>query len=79
MKRLYTVLLLLLVTLLSLGAADVSVAALRGPTAMGLSKLMYDSENGISDGNTYTFTLEGSPDAVVPMLVRGDVDGLLKK
>ena len=74
MKRLYTVLLLLLVTLLSLGAADVSVAALRGPTAMGLSKLMYDSENGISDGNTYTFTLEGSPDAVVPMLVRGDVD-----
>ena len=73
-KRIYLMLLLISVALLAVSAADVSVAALRGPTAMGLSKLMYDSENGISDGNSYSFTLEGSPDAVVPMIVRGDVD-----
>lgn len=73
-KRIYAAMLLFSALLLSLSAADVSVAALRGPTAMGLAKLMYDSENGVSDGNAYTFTLEGSPDAVVPMIVRGDVD-----
>lgn len=73
-KRIYLMLLLVSAALLAVSAADVSVAALRGPTAMGLSKLMYDSENGISDGNSYSFTLEGSPDAVVPMIVRGDVD-----
>ena len=74
MKRLYTVLLLLFAVLAAVSAADVSVAALRGPTAMGLSKLMHDSENGVSDGNSYAFTLEGAPDAIVPMVVRGDVD-----
>ena len=74
MKRLYTVLLLLVAAMASLTAADLAVAALRGPTAMGLSKLMYDSENGISDGNDYEFVLEGAPDAIVPMIVRGDVD-----
>ena len=73
-KRIYLMLLLISAALLAVSAADVSVAALRGPTVMGLSKLMYDSENGISDGNSYSFTLEGSPDAVVPMIVRGDVD-----
>ena len=74
MKRLYTVLLLLFAVLAAVSAADVSVAALRGPTAMGLSKLMHDSENCVSDGNSYAFTLEGAPDAIVPMVVRGDVD-----
>ena len=73
-KRIYAAMLLFSALFLSLSAADVSVAALRGPTAMGLAKLMYDSENGVSDGNAYTFTLEGAPDAVVPMIVRGDVD-----
>ncbi len=74
MKKIYCMMLLFAAVLLSLGAADVSVAAMRGPTAMGLAKLMYDSESGISDGNDYAFTLEGAPDAVVPMIVRGDVD-----
>ena len=74
MRRLYIVLLLLVAVLAAVPAADVSVAALRGPTAMGLSKLMYDSENGVSDGNSYGFMLEGAPDAIVPMVVRGEVD-----
>ena len=44
------------------------VAALKGPTAMGLVELM---ENG---GDNYSFTLEGSPDAIVPLLAKGEID-----
>lgn len=54
--------------------ADVSVAALRGPTAMGLVKLMEDAAASSIDGVNYTFRLEGSPDAIVPLLVKGEVD-----
>lgn len=42
--------------------ASYSIAALKGPTAMGLVKLMKDSENGETTGNEYTFTLAGSAD-----------------
>lgn len=59
---------------LSLSAADVSVAALRGPTAMGMVKLMDENEKGGVNGNSYSFQLEGSADAVVPLVVKGDVD-----
>ena len=58
----------------SLSAADVSVAALKGPTAMGMVKLMSESEQGSVGGNDYSFQLEGAADAVVPLLVKGDVD-----
>ena len=40
--------------------ASYSIAALKGPTAMGLVKLMKDSESGETTGNEYTFTLAGS-------------------
>ncbi len=59
---------------LSLSAADVSVAALRGPTSMGMVKLMDENEKGGENGNSYSFQLEGSADAVVPLVVKGDVD-----
>lgn len=53
----------------------VDIAALKGPTAMGMVKLMSDSENGLnSDGNEYSFILEGAVDAVTPKLVKGEVD-----
>lgn len=64
----------LLLALSTATAADVNVAALRGPTAMGMVALMNESEAGSVDGNNYTFQLEGAADAVVPMIVRGDVD-----
>ena len=53
---------------------DVNVIALKGPTAMGLVELMNRSESGAVDGNAYTFKLEAAPDAVVPQIVKGDVD-----
>ena len=52
----------------------VNVGALKGPTAMGMVSLMNESENGPVNGNEYTFSLEGSPDAIVPRLVKGELD-----
>mgnify|MGYP000136517403 FL=1 len=37
--------------------ASYSIAALKGPTAMGLVKLMKDSESGETTGNGYTLSL----------------------
>ena len=54
--------------------ASYSIAALKGPTAMGLVKLMKDSENGETSGNDYTFTLAGSADEVTPALIKGELD-----
>ena len=51
-------------------AEPLRVAALKGPTAMGLVKLMWDSEGG----EDYAFTLAASPDAVLPGLLRGELD-----
>ena len=72
MKR-FLLMLMFLLSLSLLAAGTVNVAALRGPTAMGLVKLMEESGNGLTD-NDYSFTLEGAPDAIVPLIVKGDVD-----
>lgn len=72
MKRILVYIMVLLSAFM-LSAGEVDVAALRGPTSMGLVKLMEESENGFTD-NSYSFTLEGAPDAIVPLLVKGDID-----
>lgn len=54
--------------------ASYSIAALKGPTAMSLVKLMKDSESGETTGNGYTFTLAGSADEVTPALLKGELD-----
>lgn len=54
--------------------AAFSVAALKGPTAMGLVKLMNESENGGETQNDYTFTLAGAADEVTPLLLKGELD-----
>lgn len=74
MRKLIIYIMVLLSAMMSLSAADVSVAALRGPTSMGMVKLMDESEAGAVNGNNYTFQLEGAADAVVPLVVKGDVD-----
>ena len=74
MKKFISYMLVLLAAVSALSAADVSVAALRGPTSMGMVWLMNESEKGDVDGNSYSFQLEGAADALVPLVVRGDVD-----
>ena len=48
----------------------VRVGSLKGPTTMGLVQLMHAEETV----NDYTFTMEATPDALTPALVRGDLD-----
>lgn len=55
-------------------SVDVDIVALKGPTAMGMVELMKRSESGVIEGNNYSFKLEAAPDAVVPQIVKGDVD-----
>ena len=50
------------------------VAALKGPTAMGMVKLMSDSENNDTASNAYTFTLAGAADEITPKLIKGELD-----
>lgn len=52
------------------GEKPLNIGALKGPTAMGLVKLMKDSEGG----QDYAFTLAASPDALLPSLTRGELD-----
>lgn len=49
------------------------VAALKGPTAMGMVKLMEDAGAGAT-ANGYQFTLAGSPDEIVGSIVKGEFD-----
>lgn len=50
---------------------SVKVAALKGPTAMGMTKLMSDDE---TEGYPYEFTICASPDEISPMIAQGTVD-----
>ncbi|NUU17779.1 ABC transporter substrate-binding protein [Cellulomonas humilata] len=51
----------------------VRIASLKGPTTMGLVQLMSEAEAGEGSG-AYRVTMYGSPDEVVPLVVRGEVD-----
>ena len=54
--------------------AEVNVIALKGPTAMGMVKLMDDSDQGDTGANQYQFSIVASPDEVVPQIVQGNAD-----
>ena len=51
-----------------------SVAALKGPTAMGLVKLMEETDSSEELQKKYEFTLAASADAVTPLLIKGELD-----
>jgi len=52
-------------------ASTIRIAALRGPTALGLLQLM---DSGGQSSNTYEFEILGSPDEIPPLLARGEID-----
>ena len=54
--------------------ADVSVAAIKGPSSIGMVKLMDDADSGAIDTNNFTFEIYASADEVVPKLVQGKID-----
>lgn len=53
---------------------DVRLAALKGPTGMGIANLTDESGKGVSGTNTYTVTLAGAADEVTPLLIKGELD-----
>lgn len=51
----------------------VRIGGLKGPTSMGLVKLMEDNDNGNSKLN-YEFTVEATADMITPKLIKGELD-----
>ena len=53
---------------------DVRIAALKGPTAMGMVKFMDDVDQQVVTDENYTFSIVASPDEVTPQIVQGSLD-----
>lgn len=53
---------------------NVNVMALKGPTAMGMVKLMDDADSGNVDTENYSFEIAASADEVTPKLIQGETD-----
>ena len=51
----------------------IHIGGLKGPTTMGLVKLMQDYESGKSKCN-YDFTVEATADVLTPLLIKGELD-----
>lgn len=76
LKRLAAMLCAAMVTFgaYALAETQVNVTALKGPTAMGMVKLMDEAESGAVDGNVYAFTVAAAIDEVTPKIVKGETD-----
>lgn len=51
---------------------DISIAALKGPTAIGMVQVMENAENG-ETANNYNFMLAGTADEITPDIIKGDI------
>ena len=51
---------------------DVTIAAMKGPTALGMLKLMEDAEAGTT-ANNYKFTIAGAADEITASLIKGEI------
>ena len=51
----------------------ISVAALKGPTALGMLKMMEDQEKGETPDN-YEFELAGAADEILGRIIQGEID-----
>lgn len=52
---------------------DIRLGGLKGPTSMGMVKLLADNEAGTTV-NHYTFAMAGSADELTPKLLQGELD-----
>ena len=59
-----------MLSLPAMAEGAVRVASLKGPTTMGMVRMIKDDEQT----GAYEFTVAGAADEVVPLLVKGDVD-----
>ncbi|MGN1084636.1 MAG: ABC transporter substrate-binding protein [Lachnospiraceae bacterium] len=51
---------------------SINIAALKGPTALGMLKLMEDAEAGTT-ANNYHFTIAGAADEITAGIIKGDI------
>lgn len=56
-------------------AANIRIGGLKGPTSIGMVKLLDDAENGLTS-NTYEFTMAAAADELTPKLLSGELDVL---
>ncbi len=79
MKKFVTLLLTVVLTVALFASCapkektHIDVGALKGPTGMGLSKLMVDAEEGKTK-NDYKFEIFGAPTDVTGLLLNGELD-----
>ena len=69
MKKILAAVLILTLLLGCASAEALRVAALKGPTAMGMVKMMSDD-----DGSSYAFDIYAAADEITPKLVQGELD-----
>ena len=72
MKKLFCMLLLLCLLVSCAAAESTRIAALKGPTAMGMAQMV--TEAGSDANSPYEFTLAGSADEITGPLVQGRLD-----
>lgn len=53
---------------------DVRIAALKGPTAMGMVQFMDQADTGALTDNNYQFSIAAAIDEINPMLAKGELD-----
>lgn len=51
---------------------SIQIAALKGPTALGMLKMMEDAEAGTT-ANNYKFTIAGTADEITAGIIKGDI------
>lgn len=80
MKKLLAFLVLVAMTIALFACADteaeketIRIAGLKGPTSIGLVKVMQDNADGKA-ANKYEFTIAGSADEITPKLNKGELD-----
>lgn len=52
----------------------VKVGSLKGPTSIGLVKVMEESQNTEGNSYIYDFTIEAAGDALAPAIIKGELD-----
>ncbi len=55
------------------GSVDINIGCMKGPTGIGMIKLLSDSDNRTS-ANHYTYTIAGTADVLSTALIKGELD-----
>lgn len=53
---------------------DINIVALKGPTGMGMAKLMEDASSEAVEGDHYEISLASAPDEITGKVINGSVD-----